>query len=88
MPIPQPPRIGDVIVNQQAGKKLPQASGQLHASNFQKALVPFSIILQQATCKAGSFKSGVHNCGRHVGPVGSFEVLKACGPCNVGKQNS
>jgi hypothetical protein len=34
MPIPQLPRIGDVIVNQQAGKKLPQTSGQLHASSF------------------------------------------------------
>jgi hypothetical protein len=34
MPVPQPPRIGDVIENQQAGKKLLQASGQLHASSF------------------------------------------------------
>jgi hypothetical protein len=34
MPIPQPPKIGDIVVNQQAGKKLPQASGQLHASSF------------------------------------------------------
>jgi hypothetical protein len=30
----------------------------------------------------------VHNCGGHVGSVGSFKVLKTCGPCNVGKQNS
>jgi hypothetical protein len=34
MPVPQPPKIGDVVENQQVGKKLPQASGQLHASNF------------------------------------------------------
>ncbi len=34
MLVPQPPRIGDVVVNQQAGKKLSQAFGQLHASNF------------------------------------------------------
>jgi hypothetical protein len=34
MPVPQSPRIGDIVVNQQASKKLPQASGQLHASNF------------------------------------------------------
>jgi hypothetical protein len=34
MLVPQPPRIGDVVVNQQAGKKLPQASGQLHANSF------------------------------------------------------
>jgi len=40
------------------------------------------------TCKVSSFKSGVHNCGRRVGPMGSSEVLKACGPYNVGKQNS
>ncbi len=88
MLVPQPPRIGDVVVNQQAGKKLPQASRQLHANSFWKALVPFSIILQQAMCKACNFKSGVHNCGRRVGPVGSSKVLKACGPCNLGKQNS
>jgi hypothetical protein len=34
MLVPQPPRIGDIVENQQAGKKLPQASGQLHASSF------------------------------------------------------
>jgi len=34
MLVPQPPRIGDVVENQQAGKKLPQASGRLHASSF------------------------------------------------------
>ncbi len=34
MPVPQPPKIGDVVVNQHAGKKLPQASGQLHANSF------------------------------------------------------
>jgi len=34
MPIPQSPKIGDVVVNQQAGKKLPQASGHLHASSL------------------------------------------------------
>jgi len=34
MPIPQPPKIGDVVENQQAGKKLPQASGELHANSF------------------------------------------------------
>jgi hypothetical protein len=34
MPVPHPPKIGDVVVNQQAGKKLSQTSGQLHASNF------------------------------------------------------
>ncbi len=34
MPVPQPPRIGEVVVNQQVGKKLPQASGQLHACSF------------------------------------------------------
>jgi hypothetical protein len=33
MPVPQPLKIGDVE-NQQAGKKLSQASGQLHASSF------------------------------------------------------
>jgi hypothetical protein len=34
MHVPQPPRIGDVVVNQHAGKKLSQAFGQLHASSF------------------------------------------------------
>ncbi len=34
MLVPQPPRIGDVVENQQAGKKLLQASRQLHASSF------------------------------------------------------
>jgi hypothetical protein len=34
MPVPQPPRIGDVVVNQQAGKKLLQTCGQLHANSF------------------------------------------------------
>jgi hypothetical protein len=34
MPVPQPPKIGDVVENQQAGKKLPQASGELHANSF------------------------------------------------------
>jgi hypothetical protein len=34
MLVPQSPKIGDVVVNQQAGKKLPQASGQLHTSSF------------------------------------------------------
>ncbi len=34
MPIPQLPRIGGVVVNQQACKKLPQAFGQLHTSSF------------------------------------------------------
>jgi hypothetical protein len=34
MHVPQPPRIGDVVINQQASKKLPQASRQLHASSF------------------------------------------------------
>ncbi len=34
IPVPQPPRIGDVVVNQQAGKKLPQASRQLHANSI------------------------------------------------------
>jgi hypothetical protein len=86
MLVPQPPRIGDIVINQQADKKLPQAFGQLHANSFWKALVPFNIILQQATCKAGS--CGVHNCCRRVGSVGSYEVFKACGPCNMGKQNS
>jgi hypothetical protein len=85
MHVPQPPRIGDVVENQQVGKKLPQAFGELHASSFLKALVPFNIILQQATCKAGNFKSGLHNYGRRVGLVGNSEVLKTCGPYNVGK---
>ncbi len=34
MPVPQPPRISDVVINQQTGKKLFQASGQLHANSF------------------------------------------------------
>jgi len=34
MHVPQPPMIDDVVENQQAGKKLPQASGQLHSSSF------------------------------------------------------
>ncbi len=34
MLVPQSPRIADIIENEQAGKKLPQASGELHASNF------------------------------------------------------
>jgi hypothetical protein len=45
MPVPQSPKIGDVVEDQQAGKKLSQASGELHASKFKKALLPFSIIL-------------------------------------------
>jgi hypothetical protein len=28
------PKIREVVENQQAGKKLPQAFGQLHANNF------------------------------------------------------
>jgi hypothetical protein len=34
MLVPHPPKIGDIVENQQDNKKLPQASGQLHASNF------------------------------------------------------
>jgi hypothetical protein len=34
MHVPQPPRIGDIIENQQASKKLPQVSGELHANSF------------------------------------------------------
>jgi hypothetical protein len=34
MLVPQLPRIGDVVENQQVGKKLQQASGQLHTSSF------------------------------------------------------
>jgi hypothetical protein len=34
MHVPQLPRIGDVIEDEQAGKKLPQASGELHANSF------------------------------------------------------
>jgi hypothetical protein len=34
MPVPQPPRIGNVVEDEQAGKKLPQASGELNASSF------------------------------------------------------
>jgi len=34
MLVPQPPRIADVVENEKAGKKLLQASGELHANSF------------------------------------------------------
>ncbi len=34
MLVPHSPRIVDVVENEQVGKKLPQASGQLHANSF------------------------------------------------------
>ncbi len=34
MHVPQLPTIGDIVENQQAGKKLQQASGELHVNSF------------------------------------------------------
>jgi hypothetical protein len=34
MPVPQPPKISDVVEDKQAGKKLSQASGELHVNSF------------------------------------------------------
>jgi hypothetical protein len=34
MLVPQPLRIADVVENEQAGKKLSQAFGELHANSF------------------------------------------------------
>src|SRR5882762_9310086 len=52
--IPQSSRLGRVVVEEDGGKERAELRASLHGTGLSEALVPFTIILQETPCKAGS----------------------------------
>ncbi len=52
--IPQSSRLGRVVIEEDGGKERAELRASLHGTGLSEALVPFTIILQETPCKAGS----------------------------------
>jgi len=79
--IPQSSRLGRVVVEEDGGKERTELRASLHLTSLSKALVPFTIILQETPCKAGSL------VGWELFSIVGAQVLPGSGPLDNSEQH-